>query len=209
MYGTLDVARGKALTRQQILTLAHGILAGLAYLHSQGAIHRDIKPANIGISSHQDRALLLDLGACTVQPTGDDHMKGTLSYLAPEIWALKNRVPHATPYTAKVDVWAAGLAIVECLIFAEPLEKWWRTSKGVGIDEDGYVNTCQSLRVSTEPLAPLVLQMLRWRDTMRISAEDGRRQILEVQESQQQLKRPLEEDLDEAWAKKQRREAST
>ena len=106
------------------MTLFTDYLRGLSFLHGEKAImHRDIKPANLAIVSFlPPKGVIIDLDDATSEPTSNDHMKGTIMYLAPEITALKNweekfkRQPHRNqpkpaPYDKQVDVWALGLSI--------------------------------------------------------------------------------------------------
>ena len=106
------------------LTLFTDYLRGLSFLHGQkGVMHRDIKPANLAVVSFlHPKGIIIDLDDATSEPTSNDHMKGTIVYLAPEILDLKDweeklkRQPHRNrpkpaPYDKQVDVWALGLSM--------------------------------------------------------------------------------------------------
>ena len=106
------------------LTLFTDYLRGLSFLHGQkGVMHRDIKPANLAVVSFlHPKGIIIDLDDATSEPTSNDHMKGTIMYLAPEVVALKSweeelkQQPHKNrpkpaPYDKKVDVWALGLSM--------------------------------------------------------------------------------------------------
>jgi len=78
-------------------------------------MHRDIKPNNLGIVGLvSPKAVIFDLDSATCDATSIDHFQGTLSYLAPEIVALKawkrDKEPLPPPYGRKVDVWALGIS---------------------------------------------------------------------------------------------------
>lgn len=80
-------------------------------------MHRDIKPSNLGIVTLDPPVgVIFDLDSATFEETSDDHMQGTLGFLAPEIVALKqwdtskNRGVSPSSYGRKVDVWALGLS---------------------------------------------------------------------------------------------------
>ena len=78
-------------------------------LHKKGIIHRDIKPENILIDN-EDNALLSDFGIATHCKEGEKRNTycGTDEYLAPE-------VIRAQPYDKKIDIWAIGILIYECI----------------------------------------------------------------------------------------------
>ena len=78
-------------------------------------MHRDIKPDNLGIVGLvSPKAVIFDLDSATCDATSIDHFQGTLSYLAPEVVALKtwkrDKEPLPPPYGRKVDVWALGIS---------------------------------------------------------------------------------------------------
>ena len=78
-------------------------------LHKKKIIHRDIKPENILIDD-KDNALLSDFGIATHCKEGEKRNTycGTDEYLAPE-------VIRGQPYDEKIDIWAIGILIYECI----------------------------------------------------------------------------------------------
>ena len=78
-------------------------------LHKKKIIHRDIKPENILIDNN-DNALLSDYGISTHCKEGETRNTycGTDEYLAPE-------VIRGEPYNEKIDIWAIGILIYECV----------------------------------------------------------------------------------------------
>ena len=118
---------------QQLIVVSHDLfdhesrliasfqaMQGLAWLHGHSIMHRDIKPLNIGLKSRSPvHAILFDLGAATSNLPSDDHMVGTISYLAPEIMDLKNKFS-TTPYSLEGDVWALGLTMSKLLSRTDP-----------------------------------------------------------------------------------------
>ena len=82
-------------------------------------MHRDIKPTNLGILGFSAfQGVILDLDEAKLGLSSHNHNNGTVSYLAPEILAIKDwdGEDHATKspdkpraYTNKVDIFALGL----------------------------------------------------------------------------------------------------
>ena len=84
-------------------------IQAINYLHKKKIIHRDIKPENILIDN-KDNALLSDYGIATHCKEGEKRKTycGTDEYLAPE-------VIRGEPYDEKIDIWAIGILIYECV----------------------------------------------------------------------------------------------
>ena len=78
-------------------------------LHKKNIIHRDIKPENILIDNKDD-AILSDFGIATHCKEGEKRTTycGTDDYLAPE-------VIRGQPYDERIDIWAIGILIYECI----------------------------------------------------------------------------------------------
>ena len=78
-------------------------------LHKKNIIHRDIKPENILIDN-KDNALLSDFGIAAHCKEGEKRNTycGTDDYLAPE-------VIRGQPYDERIDIWAIGILIYECV----------------------------------------------------------------------------------------------
>ena len=90
-----------------LLRLACEALQGIAYLHSVGIVHCDIKPANLLIAD-DGRLCVADLGAAlSVHAPVQRHMRGTLLFLAPELFASEDGMR----YTFATDMWAFGLTL--------------------------------------------------------------------------------------------------
>jgi hypothetical protein len=56
------------------------------------------KLENIVTSAEPLREVIADFGAATRSPTSNDHLKGTIRYLAPEIMGLNQTAPHGSVY---------------------------------------------------------------------------------------------------------------
>ncbi|CAD6190110.1 unnamed protein product [Caenorhabditis auriculariae] len=102
------------------------ILSGLQYIHQLSMIHRDIKPMNIFLDA--TREFLLNrkrVADVSMSMEGDTAKKnngsaqtrdiGTELYMAPELFDCSAK----TPYTAKIDVFSAGVVLFE--MFYRPL----------------------------------------------------------------------------------------
>ncbi len=104
-----------ALAPQATLALAKRVADGLAALHAAGLLHRDLKPANIVLEGGDPLgARIVDLGvARAIRPTRaltrTGAVLGTVGYMAPE------QVEGKTQLDARVDVFALGCVLFECL----------------------------------------------------------------------------------------------
>lgn len=108
-------------------TLLKDYVTGLAFLHDQKhMMHRDINPNNLAVVSFSEpKGIIIDLDSVTLSETSTDHIKGTLTYLAPEIINLKNwnrTGSQPPPYQKSVDIWALGLSMF-ALYFGQPF-RW-------------------------------------------------------------------------------------
>lgn len=82
-----------------------GIASALAHAHARGLAHFDLKPANVVcLEGDPARPVLVDWGLAGDTPP----RSGTLPYMAPERWALRN-----TYARAATDVFALGAILYE------------------------------------------------------------------------------------------------
>ncbi|MCQ2493779.1 MAG: protein kinase [Lachnospiraceae bacterium] len=98
-----------SMSEDDILAMGEQICSALEYCHKKGMIHRDIKPANLFVNEI-GYFKLGDFGiARTVEKTtGEMSQKGTLNYMAPEIYMNK-------PYGASVDIYSLGMVMYRML----------------------------------------------------------------------------------------------
>ena len=88
----------------------------LEYMHINNMIHRDLKPGNIIIDENYN-TYLIDYGISKIMANKKNVMtstKGTLNYLAPESFEVKNITENEeviSIVSPKVDVWAFGCLI--------------------------------------------------------------------------------------------------
>jgi len=104
------------LDDEQAVRAIAAVCDALAHAHERGVIHRDVKPANILVST-DGTVHLTDFGIASDEdarePTMDERLLGTLSYMAPE-QASGQRATGAT------DVWSAGLTLYCALTGRNP-----------------------------------------------------------------------------------------
>ncbi|MFT7465125.1 MAG: hypothetical protein ACI9EF_003488, partial [Pseudohongiellaceae bacterium] len=114
------IARGP-LPLDEALAVCARIADGLEAAHDAGIIHRDLKPANVRITP-DGQVKLLDFGLArsarddegsnaasdSVLSTADGSVLGTPTYMAPE-------QARARSIDRRVDVWAFGCVLFECL----------------------------------------------------------------------------------------------
>ncbi len=113
------IARGP-LPIDEALEICRQIAEGLEAAHEAGVIHRDLKPANVRITP-EGKVKVLDFGLA--KPANESHpgsatdsvlsteagrVLGTPTYMAPE-------QARGKPIDKRVDVWAFGCVLYECL----------------------------------------------------------------------------------------------
>jgi hypothetical protein len=104
------------LTDEQAVRAIAAVCDALDHAHQRGVVHRDVKPANILVST-DGVVQLTDFGIArdedAREPTVDERLLGTLSYMAPEQAAGKRA-------TGAADVWSAGLTLYATLAGRNP-----------------------------------------------------------------------------------------
>lgn len=100
----------------EILKIGLDICKALNYCEKKNILHRDIKPANLFVDSFGDYKVG-DFGASrrmeTIHPAAAMTSIGTISYMAPEVFAGKQ-------YDASVDTYALGLVLYQLLNHYRP-----------------------------------------------------------------------------------------
>lgn len=106
-----------ALAPSAVCSIGADVAEALAALHgAKGAdgrpmrvLHRDVSPANV-IVTPEGQARLIDLGIArapeSVERTQTGDLRGTVRYLAPELFDAK-------PHSAQTDLWALGVCLFE------------------------------------------------------------------------------------------------
>lgn len=101
--------RQNGITLGEVIKLGLNMCDALSLCHNSGVMHRDIKEANIFVSESQNFKLG-DFGVAKValETTQAGSIKGTASYMAPEIYLRE-------PYDSSVDIYSLGIVLYKLL----------------------------------------------------------------------------------------------
>lgn len=105
------VSKNGFIDDEHICWIMMRCLDALAYLHNKKRIiHCDIKPQNIILNTKDHDAFIVDLGLCSVAPTGHTKPKGGSQFFMPPEFELgKPPLPAADIYSlGKVAVYLSG-----------------------------------------------------------------------------------------------------
>jgi len=121
----LIAARGR-LQADEVVKVGVVLAEGLAAVHACGLAHRDVKPANVLVTrSPVDQVHLCDFGVARAlgpaaleggKLTQSGAIVGTPEYMAMEALIASDEADH------RVDVYALGVMLFECLTGAVPFE---------------------------------------------------------------------------------------
>lgn len=132
----IEYIKGETLDNIKLLDLNYDIKLKiikeignvLEYMHVNNMIHRDLKPGNILIDDNNN-IYLIDYGIakiCANKKNVITSTKGTLNYLAPESFEVKNLTENEeviSIISPKVDVWAFGCLVSYIFSGEIPWEK--------------------------------------------------------------------------------------
>jgi serine/threonine protein kinase len=110
----------KKLSFSKTLGISGAVLPALQYIHSKGLVHRDLKPENIMIEAGSEKVVIIDFGLAIKyidSKTADkfEPIKGTLLYMAPEIWKKRQ-------VNSKADIYSYGVILFRMLTGEAPFE---------------------------------------------------------------------------------------
>jgi serine/threonine protein kinase len=151
------VSASRTMSQHHFHSMIVEILRALDYLHRKGLTHGDLKPQNILVASSspskpgQPIVKLIDLGfGIDGSYSGQDLLKGTPLYLAPEI--IRGQRP-----TIRSDLYSLGAILYECLVGAPPFD-----GSDIGQIIQGHLNTPPRAieEDALRELHPLILQLL-------------------------------------------------
>ncbi len=121
----LIAARGK-LAPEETVKIGIALAEGLDAVHAAGIVHRDVKPLNVLLTHAPWRQVhLCDFGIAKLRPTSAGApprltergaLIGTLEYMPLEALEGSEEADH------RVDVYALGVTLYECLTGAVPIE---------------------------------------------------------------------------------------
>jgi serine/threonine protein kinase len=104
----------KAVSARDVLDFVPQIGEALQHAHESGIVHRDVKPENI-LVDRRNRVRLVDFGLARLlgsrAPSGpeDQHIAGTLGYMAPELFSAPASADH------RADIFSTGVVCFEML----------------------------------------------------------------------------------------------
>jgi serine/threonine protein kinase len=119
------IARRQQLDLTETASVLLPAVSAIGTAHERGIVHRDVKPDNIFLAKADGSEVVkvLDFGIAklTLQDgetgvTETGSTLGTPCYMAPEQAAAEKDLDH------RVDVWALGVILYECLSGARPIE---------------------------------------------------------------------------------------
>ncbi len=102
---------GKLGTLQEAVSLGLDLLQALQTLKAHGLYHLDVQPKNIYFDA-SGKALLGDLGNCAEHLEGLPKQRGTLSFMAPEVY-------HDGKYSEGSELYALGMVLYSLLNHAK------------------------------------------------------------------------------------------
>ncbi|MBW2523052.1 MAG: protein kinase [Deltaproteobacteria bacterium] len=122
--------RDKTIGLEELASIMQPVVSAVGTAHALGIVHRDLKPENIFLAKGDEGAAdvrVLDFGiakltaiegvaAQSASLTGTGTLVGTPYYMAPEQVFGEKDLDH------RVDVWALGLILYECLAGVLPTE---------------------------------------------------------------------------------------
>jgi serine/threonine protein kinase len=163
--GTIDTyIRSQKMSEALIIGVFRQITSAVAYCHSEGIALRDVKPANILID-HYGRPKLVDFGlSCIVKPHDRACCTGSLSYMAPELFANPKNIN-----LFSADIWSLGITFYRLLVGSAP----WPRSANPAQLINAIVQSRPELPDTFDPaLRALIAQMTARDPSARPNADE-------------------------------------
>lgn len=160
-----------------MMKIGHQALQGLDYVHGKGIIHCDVKPENILLrtrprSLSDVEVILSDFGSSTQSKKEQNHMKGTIAYLGPEIMVHKGlcRSEELDPgecfWSDKSDIWSLGL------VFLQMVHRFPADAFTTCVNETRYGVFVIVLRKSRRWIDGIVERMMAWEPKQRPNTDE-------------------------------------
>ena len=160
------------ITEVEVKKIMNQLLHTLYFLHKKvNMAHCDIKLENIIVNTKNMRIKLLDFGFATFDDDNDAFFRGSLHYLAPEIFQYEDMELTAIDLDCdKLDVWAAGVVLFALLTYKLPFD-----SHNAEADFDLMIEKIKDCHYEipsnvSENAAQLISEMLDPNPSLRISA---------------------------------------
>ena len=171
-YGNLEDLEG--VEHWQHVSAFRQILLGIRHLHANGVVHRDLKPANLLVPEILPFTVVISDFGFSRNVSRDDRLTtfcGTQIYAAPEIVPVGNR--RRQGYRSSVDVWSAGIIIMEAMfdrpnhahIDHLPKQKWIKAWSEI------VVKHVYELDENDDQVIDIVKHMLTEKPENRFSAD--------------------------------------
>ena len=163
---SLIASQENSLIRQRAF---HQGAQGLRHCHSLHIVHRDLKLDNVLVARLNPLLIVVtDFGHTTTAENSRDHMKGTISYLPPEIIKLKEKsraseaisLEPTLHWSSKSDVYSYALIGVELL------HGYFKRPKN-GIDQISHNGLLATLRKAKTAIDEVLEEMLAWDPNVR------------------------------------------
>ncbi len=108
---------GLSLDLRKQVSLLVQVLQALSYLHRRGIVHRDLKPDNVLVIDGDVKVLDFGLAAAQeyLKSTEDEHVAGTLAYLAPEML-------QGSSASVASDLYAVGIILYQLIAKKHPFD---------------------------------------------------------------------------------------
>ena len=138
-------------------------LEGVAFIHSRGVVHLDLKLENIMVRA-DDSIVLIDFGLAQILPAGAPppvlhHIKGSVAYIAPGMWA-------GAYDGVKSDVWSLGVCLFAAcsgffpFVRASPGDSLFQRVQQVQANGGSTVGAIFEMYGQTVPFPPALVGLL-------------------------------------------------